>query len=136
MISLVSPPKNLGPAVCVVCGKSKGGSVLKHPPIRDIFEMKVPGQWDLCKEHKKLFQEGYIALIEAMEPETLLIDDGQLSPSREAVRTGVITHVRYELAEQLFKTAIDRSLPLVFCKPNVSKRFEEMLKFAMRKKSS
>lgn len=121
MVNLVSPPKNLGPAICIICGKSAAGSIKKHQHIRDAFEMKTPGQWDLCKEHKKLHQEGFIALVEAVPPGL----EGE-----EAHRTGPITHVRYELAEQLFKTAIDRTLPMVFCYPDVSSRFKEMVGIA------
>lgn len=137
MISLSQQSQALGPAVCVICGKSKGGSVTKDKHIREIFEMKKPGEWDMCKEHKKLFQEGFIALIEAVEPAHTLLD--AIPVQVEARRTGKIVHVRYELAEQLFRTAIDRTLPMVFCAEGVTQRFESMMRNAAQvsdKKSS
>lgn len=123
MIQLVESPKVLGPAICIICGKSEGGRVTKHKHIREAFEMKIPGNWDMCKPHKKLHQEGFIALVEALPPE-----DGK----DEAHRTGKFIHVKYDLAEQLFKTAIDRSLPMVFCMPDISKRLEDMVRFAAK----
>lgn len=132
MIQLFSPPKILGPTVCIICGKSNGGSVKKNRKIREIFEMKVPGNWDMCKEHKKAHQEGYIALVEAVQPECTLLDNGDITANGEPHRTGKIVHVKYETAEQLFKTAIDRTLPMVFCLPDITKRFEDMVRHAAK----
>lgn len=92
--------------------------------------MKVPGQWDMCTPHKKLHQEGFIALVEAVQPPHTLQEDGKIIADGEAHRTGKITHVTYELAEQLYRTAIDRSLPMVFCHPDVSKCFESVMRHA------
>lgn len=132
MVQLFNPPKVLGPAICIICGKSDGGSVKKHKKIREIFEMKVPGNWDMCKEHKKLHQEGFIALVEAVQPDHTLLDNGKITDNGEAHRTGRVIHVKYDLAEQLFKTAIDRTLPMVFCLPDITKRFEDMVRFAAK----
>jgi hypothetical protein len=119
-----------GPSICIVCGKSKGGSVRKHRKIREIFEMRVPGNWEMCDEHKKLHQEGFIALVEAIQPSHTLQESGKITSGGDPHRTGKIVHVRYELAEQLFATAIDRSLPMVFCLPDVSERFKDMMRNA------
>jgi hypothetical protein len=125
-ISFSPPPRISGPAICIVCGKTHGGSVKRHRKLRDQFEMKTPGNWDMCDEHKKLHQEGYIALVEAIQPSHTLQEDGEIIAGGDPHRTGKVIHVRYELAEQLFQTAIDRSLPMVFCLPDVATRMADM----------
>lgn len=126
MIQLFNKPRNLGPPICIICGKTEGGSVLKNRKIRRRFEMKDAANWYLCTEHEKLHQEGFIALVEAVQPSHTLAEDGTVTEGGDPHRTGKVIHVRFELAEQLFQTRIDRSLPLVWCHPDVGKRLEAM----------
>lgn len=132
MISLVQPPRNLGAPICIICGKTEDGSLKRKLKLRRKFEMKDPANWGLCVEHEKLHQEGFIALVEAVQPSHTLAEDGTVQDGGDPHRTGKVIHVRYELAEQLFKTAIDRSLPMVFCLPNVAAQMTEMSKTAAK----
>lgn len=86
--------------VCPVCGTvHDSGALLIDRRLRDdAFDDKnaVTG-YDLCPEHQKQLDEGYIFLIEATTP-----PDGATMKLEEADRTGRYAAIRREVAEKLF----------------------------------
>ena len=57
----------------------------------------------LCPDDKRLHEDGYIALVEIEEPKNPL---AKLTPYN-AVRTGVVIHLRRTVARQLFKVPVE-----------------------------
>lgn len=74
--------------VCVVCGhKFDTGSLLLDKRLRASMERHTLTGHGLCPEHQKLFDDGYIALVEC--------DDAHK-------RTGTILHMRRTKFNELF----------------------------------
>lgn len=83
---------SLEQAQCPVClAVFDTGSILLDKRLRPSMEKNTVTHWELCAEHKKLFDEGYIALVElTREPHGG--EDVLRIP-----RTGQIAHI-YEAA--------------------------------------
>lgn len=86
---------------CPVCGKVEDtGSILIDRKLReDLFkEHGHVTHWDLCKEHKAKYDEGYIALVGIVDDET---GETRRLPS-EVRRTGLVAHVNARVWDQVF----------------------------------
>lgn len=115
----------LKPRLCPICGKSDSSRlILSKEETLAALELQKRSDWALCKEHQKLFDEGFIALVEA---EPRLMVDGIVKET-DARRTGKICHVRRSVAENLFGEAIDPRWPMVFCPPNVLESLQAMVR--------
>lgn len=83
-------------AVCPVCGvQHDTGLLLLDQRLRKRFKHKTCTGWGLCPEHKKLADDGYVALIETTN---------QPNGLEDAIRTGVLAHVRRTAWEKVFNT--------------------------------
>ena len=81
---------------CPVCGQAfDTGAILLDKRLRNTLERKTVTGWDLCPEHAKLWEKGYIALVEC-DPEKSTFTDGTIKPP-DAYRTGRIAHIREQL---------------------------------------
>lgn len=111
-------------AICPVCGKeSETGAILLDQHLRDRFEMKTPTGWGLCPEHKKLEEDGFIALVEAEHPPEGVV---RMGPG-EARRTGLICHLKREVARQIFDMGAAVDLPLIFVEPGVIPKINSLI---------
>lgn len=99
----------MGHYECPVCLKKHNESVLLDKRLKDSFEEKeyLLG-YDLCPEHQKLYEDGYIALIE--------VDENKL-------RTGCIAHLRKTVFDQMFD--IKTNSPVVLCEQAVIDQLKE-----------
>lgn len=50
-------------ALCPVCATEHDTGVIIHKQLKDVLEPKVVTHWQMCPEHEKLKDKGYIALV-------------------------------------------------------------------------
>lgn len=107
---------------CPVCLELHNtGAVLLDKRLRPSMEHNTVTGHSLCPEHKKLFDEGYIALVAAEAPghKTHLKQE-------EAVRTGEIAHLRREVFKQMFNVEVPDNQEMVFVTPDVIEILKKM----------
>ena len=93
----------MGYVTCPICLTDHTETVLLNKHMKDTFENKAYRYgFELCPEHQKLYDEGYIALVG--------VDSDQK-------RTGEICHIRKTVFEQIFKP-MDKA-PMFFCDQEV-----------------
>lgn len=111
--------------VCVVCGqKFDTGSLLLDQRLRKTFEHKTLTGWGHCPEHKKLHDEGYIALVEIDPDKSDKLPNGNISPSG-AWRTGRLAHIRMRAFMRLFNIQVPEG-QLIFIEPGVIEKLEKL----------
>ena len=104
---------------CVVCGCTYDtGAVLLHKQLAQKLEQHTLTGYGLCPEHQKLFDEGYVALIEVDPELSCFGPDGNLT-AKTAHRTGTIVHIRREVFKRIFPTPLDDDKPLAYTEPAV-----------------
>lgn len=114
----------MGQHICRVCGHAfDSGEILLHRNLRSIPKNARVTGWGLCPEHQKLYDDGYIALIEAKNP-----PNGTTMHLEDANRTGRLVHIRREVAIDIFNIDIPEKLELMFIEPGVIEKLEEMMK--------
>ena len=109
--------------VCPVCGQAfDTGAILLDKRLRNTLERKTVTGWDLCPEHAKLWEKGYIALVEC-DPERSKFIGGNIKPE-DACRTGRIVHLRKAVAKDIFN--VEMTSPVAFVEPGVVDMLEEI----------
>jgi len=109
--------------VCPVCGQVfDTGAILLDKRLRNTLKQKTVTGWDLCPEHAKLWERGYIALVEC-DPEKSKFTGGTIKPE-DAYRTGRIAHIRKAVAKNIFNVEI--TSPIAFVEPGVVDMMEKM----------
>lgn len=117
--------------LCIVCGKPYDtGALLLDQRLKKSFDMKTVTAVDgLCEEHQKLYDDGYIALVEVNNKESTT-KDNTLNQS-ETSRTGKLVHIKFELAANLFNVTLKRNggknPPMVFVDEKVVAALEGRL---------
>ncbi len=83
-----------------MCGtKHESNEILIHKKLKDIPEDKRITGYELCPEHQKLHEDGYIALVVAKRYST----DGRTRMKLgEGDRTGEIVHMKRAVFSKLF----------------------------------
>ena len=115
--------------VCPVCGQAfDTGVILLDKRLRNSLERKTVTGWDLCPEHAKLWQKGYIALVEC-DPEKSKFTGSIIKPE-DAYRTGRIAHIRKAVARELFN--VEMTSPVAFVEPAVIDMLSTMQEGASR----
>ena len=115
--------------VCLVCGvEYDTGAILLDRRLQPSLERFTTTGWGLCAEHQRLFDEGYIALVECDPSQSgVTLNTATLKP-RDAFRTGRIAHVRREAFDHIFTTPVKENLPCVFVPPDVIDRLQTFVK--------
>lgn len=114
--------------LCLVCGAEfDTGAILLDRCLRLSLHRHTTTGWGLCPEHQRLFDEGFVALVEC-DPER----SGQPSSAdrlkpEQAYRTGRIAHLKRDLFARVFNVPIDAKLPSVFVEPGVIEKLEAMV---------
>jgi len=108
----------MGHSVCPVCGASHDEVILLNKRLRDTFEEgeNLALQWDLCPEHLKMKNDGYIALVECKNEPHIL---------EEAIRTGNIAHVRRSSWGNIFDIPAPKG-PLTFVQEGVIQQLQSL----------
>jgi hypothetical protein len=112
---------------CPVCGHSSTGVVVIAR-----LEMKEATDWALCAAHLEMYDQGFVALVEAKDTSTKSAD-GTLKP-QDAVRTGRICHVKQDTLIYLFGMKYDPRIPLIFVVPGVIDNINRMVAENMARK--
>lgn len=118
--------------VCLVCTKTfDTGSLLLDTRMRDSFDTRTVTGWDLCPEHQKLYDDGYVALVAADRSKSELADNGNVKDPGSAWRTGVVAHLRASVWPRIFgseapKNADGKLLPMTFCEPSIIEMLEKI----------
>jgi len=103
--------------VCPVCGKTEDtGSLLMDMRLKPTFNKFTTTGWGLCAEHKKLADDGYVALVECSNDQPTL---------ESAVRTGNIAHVRRSAFDRLFNVPAPEGA-LCFMQVGVLEKLEKL----------
>jgi hypothetical protein len=116
----------MGFSVCPVCGKEHDETVLIQramgaPPR---LEHKNFTGFSLCPEHKKLFDEGYFALVVASYVKEGVSFREQFN---SAVRTGDVIHIRRSVAKDIFNVPIPDDQPMTWVDPEVAAKLKSMM---------
>ena len=108
----------MGVHVCPVCMKEHDEVVLLDKRLRPTLERRNFVGWKLCDEHEKLWEEGYIALVECTNDSP---------PTLESVkRTGLIAHVRKEVWSNIFSGSVPDN-PIVFVQEGAIEKLQAMM---------
>lgn len=89
-------------AVCPVCGKEHNNNcgILMDTRLRNTLDKKVVTHFELCEEHEKHKEEGYVFLVEIDEEKSKITKDR--TASLEGVyRTGKYASIKKEIALEL-----------------------------------
>ena len=74
--------------VCLVCGTAfDTGAILLDKRLRASMERHTTTGWGLCPEHQKLFDDGFVALVECDPQRSGSQAGGRMKPE-QAYRTG------------------------------------------------
>ena len=102
-------------AICPVCGNkhSHNMGILINKQLKPIKEEHTISGYSLCETHQKLFDNGFIALIEVNN--TLSEENSESRLLMEnADRTGNYVHMQKEVFDNVFNTRVDIGQELLF----------------------
>lgn len=112
--------------VCLVCGTAfDTGAILLDKRLRASMEHHTTTGWSLCPEHQRLFDDGFVALIECDPERSGSAADGLLKPA-QAFRTGRLAHLRRSVFAQVFNVSIEATQACVFVELGVIDRLQSM----------
>jgi hypothetical protein len=112
--------------VCQVCGKAfDTGSILLNKRLRANMDRHTTTGWGLCPDHQKLFDDGFVALIECDPQRSGYLAGNSIKPEK-AYRTGRLAHLRRTVFQQVFNVPIKDEQACVFVEPGVLERLEAM----------
>lgn len=112
--------------VCLVCGSVfDTGAILLDKRLRPSMEHYTTTGWGLCPDHQRLFDKGFVALVEC-DPHRSGSPSGNLKPE-QAYRTGKLAHLRREVFGKVFNVSIADKQPCVFVEPGVLAQLQAMV---------
>lgn len=108
-------------AVCPVCHKVHNhGGILMNMKLKSIPEEKALTHIALCEEHQKLFDEGYVAIVETdyAKSETTWEDGAAKIKPSGAYLLGRCIHIRKEKCAEIINVPIPDG-GVMYCDPAV-----------------
>lgn len=115
-------------AVCPICGKDEDtGAILMDTRMRERFDRRTVTGWGLCADHRALYADGFVALVEV---KPMPGRDRDRVNADEVDRTGRIMHLAFHVAAELIPgLAKDGKMPpLAFVPPEAIERIIEICK--------
>jgi hypothetical protein len=113
--------------LCVVCGTPfDTGNLLLDKRLRASMKHHTTTGWGLCPEHQKLFDDGFVALVECDPQRSGGPSAGHMKPE-QAYRTGRLAHLRREVFARVFNVPIAADQPCVFVEPGVIEQLQAMV---------
>lgn len=111
--------------VCQVCGAIfDTGAILLDKRLRSSMERHTTTGWGLCPEHQKLFDDGYVAIIE-IDPQKTNLPVGQARVELQQMwRTGRVAHIRREAFSRIFSASLDTDQACIAAEAGVIDRLE------------
>lgn len=113
---------------CLVCGVAYDtGSILLDKRLRQSMERYTTTGWGLCDEHQKLFDDGFVALVEC-DPECSGKPSGadRLRPE-QAYRTGRLAHLKHGVFAAVFNVQVTADQVCVFVEPGIIEHIQAMV---------
>jgi len=108
--------------ICPVCGvEFDSGELLMDRRMRETFEMRTLTGMEMCDEHKRMVDDGFIHLIVVKNERRNGAD--RLKPE-DADRTGEVVHMKREAATRLFNVQIDG--PMLFIDEEVAEQIRQI----------
>lgn len=112
---------SLEQAQCPICGNIfDTGSLIMDTRLRERFEMHTVTHNKLCKDCKKLKDDGFIALVEVTNGQA-----GKTLKPNDANRTGQIAHIKRAVWSKVFGSE-PPDLDMVFVEKGVIAKLMEM----------
>jgi hypothetical protein len=112
--------------LCLVCGAAfDTGAILLNTRLRANMDRHTKTGWDLCPEHRKLFDDGFVALVEC-DPQRSGAHGAERMKPEQAYRTGRLAHLRRTVFAKVFSVPIEDKLPCVFVERGVIERLQTM----------
>jgi len=113
--------------VYLACGTSfDTGNLLLDKRLRASMKRYTTTGWGLCPEHQKLFDDGFVALVECDPERSGSRVDGRLKPE-QAYRTGRVAHLRRTAFAQVFNVPIAAEQACIFVEPGVLDQLQAMV---------
>lgn len=114
--------------VCLVCGVVfDTGNLLLDKRLRASMERHTTTGWGLCAEHQKLFDDGYIALVECDPERSGLSASEDRIKLGDAYRTGPVAHLKREAFAKVFARPLATEQPCVFIDAGVFERLKSLV---------
>jgi len=114
--------------VCLVCGTAfDTGSVLLDRRLRASMNNHTTTDWGLCAEHRKLFDDGFVALVECDPQRSGSPSSNDRLKPEQAYRTGRLAHLRREVFSRVFNVPIADKQSCVFVEPGVIEQLQSMV---------
>lgn len=114
--------------VCLVCGQAfDTGAILLDTRLRASMERHTTTAWDLCGEHRKLHEAGFVALVECDPQRSGVSASARSLKAEQAYRTGRLAHLKREAFSRVFNVEVDPANPCVFVEPGVIERVQAMV---------
>ncbi len=110
----------------VCCTRFDTGNLLLDKRLRASFDRYTTTGWGLCDEHRRLFEEGYVALVECDPERSGLTAGGQRLKPEQAFRTGELAHLKREALEHVFDVSISDKQACVFVETGVIEKLVAM----------
>lgn len=110
--------------ICPICGEEHKdtNTILMHKHFKSIPKDKTCIGYELCKAHKELFEQDYIALIEVVAPTY----EQKILKIENAIRTGNCAYIRRSVFEKIFDTNIEKTQSMTFINEETFKLIKEM----------
>jgi hypothetical protein len=113
--------------VCVVCGRPfDTGAILLDRRLRPSMNRHTVTGWDLCPEHRRLHEEGFVALVECDPKRSGNPGAGERIAPDRVYRTGRLAHVKRAVFADLFDVAAAPETPCFFVDPEVMALLEKI----------
>jgi hypothetical protein len=113
--------------VCVVCGAAYDtGAILLDRRLRKSLERHTCTGSGLCPEHQRLYNDGFVALVECDPEKSGNLAVGAVLEPAQAYRTGRIAHLKRETFGRVFNVPIGSERPYVFVEPGVIDTLQSM----------
>jgi hypothetical protein len=114
--------------VCLVCGTEYDtGAILLDKRLRASLDSYTITGWGLCPEHQRLFDDGFVALVECDPAKSGHPSSADRLKPEQACRTGRVMHLKRDAFARVFNVPIDAQLPFVFAEPGVIEKLQAML---------
>ena len=116
--------------VCIVTGNLyDSGEILMDKRLENSMEHKTTVGMGVCPEVEKLFNKGYVALIEVDSAKSGSGNDKKLSP-KDAYRTGNFAYLKRDVFKELFTVPLEDSQNIVYIDEKTFQHLVELEKRA------
>lgn len=104
--------------ICIVCGKEfDTGALFMDKRLRNTLDRHNCTGWGMCEEHQKLYDDGYVALVE-IDPAASTPSKNNTVKPEDAFRTGAVIHMRNEVYDDMFNLPLPEK-GIAFIDPEV-----------------